>query len=125
MSHAPSLYARALALLAAENRLNAPAISRFLKLLRKHRNLSGLTQILRQFQRTYDTTAGITRIEVSAARSPERLASVLRKRLGKKAVISERVRPELIGGAHVRINDAISIDASVRRQLQRLFPSVM
>ncbi|MBI2048795.1 MAG: F0F1 ATP synthase subunit delta [Parcubacteria group bacterium] len=121
MTYTPDIYARALCALACERKLDAAAISRFLRLARKHRDFSGLPQIFRLFRTYYDNAAKTARIEVTIARDSDYVVGKLKKRLGKNVVIEKRVRPELIAGVHLRVNDVIVIDATARRQLQRMF----
>jgi F-type H+-transporting ATPase subunit delta len=85
-------------------------------------------RLLRDIGRAYhdlvDERLNRVRVEVTVARPQEtavqaRLTDALSKLLGKTAVPSVRVRPEILGGVVVRAGDRI-YDGSLRRRLDRL-----
>lgn len=121
MKQPPSIYARSL-LDAAGDRLETRFVKNFLMILRRNGDLAKLREILRQFERIYFKKQGITKVEVIAARESEKeIASLLRNHFGPKLVLDFTVRPEIDGGVILKINDEFVIDASVKRQLDRLF----
>lgn len=121
MTYTSDIYARALCALAYEQKLDEAAISRFLRLARRSGDFSHLPQIFHLFRTYYDLATGTTRIEIAAARNPDRVAEKLAKQLGGNVVIEKKIQPKLIAGVRLCINGRIVIDATVRRQLQRMF----
>jgi F-type H+-transporting ATPase subunit delta len=83
-----------------------------------------LRDIARAYHDLVDERLNRVRVEVTVARPQEtavqaRLTDALSKLLGKTAVPSVRVRPEILGGVVVRAGDRI-YDGSLRRRLDRL-----
>ena len=81
-------------------------------------------EIARAYHDLVDERLGRVRVEVTVARPQEQdvdvqLRDALTKLLGKKAVPSVRVKPEILGGVVIRAGDRI-YDGSLRRRLDRL-----
>lgn len=100
----------------------AKAIKNFLAILARNRDLKRLPAILHNLESQYRARHGIKKVEVA---SPEALPPAIRRdietALGAKTILIERVRPELLAGITLIINDEIRIDASASRRLAQLF----
>jgi F-type H+-transporting ATPase subunit delta len=83
-----------------------------------------LREIARAYHDLVDERLDRVRVEVTVARPQEksveaRLTEALSRLLGKTAVPSLRVKPEILGGVVVRAGDRI-YDGSLRRRLDRM-----
>ena len=92
-------------------------------LVRKHREFI-LQEVIDQFFALRDEMRGIVTVDVSSVTPLERsqedaLARELSKRMGKTIRLRMKDDPAIKGGLIVRIGDTV-LDASVRRQLERL-----
>ncbi len=98
--------------------------SGFMELLvRKHREFI-LQEVIDQFFALRDEMRGIMTVDVSSVTPLERsqedtLTRELNKRTGKTVRLRMKDDPAMKGGLIVRIGDTV-LDASVRRQLERL-----
>lgn len=83
-----------------------------------------LDQIMTSFIDSYKKYSGIVDVKVFSAMDLDgdvvsELEQALEKRSGKKVELQFSVKPELIGGIAVQIDDTV-IDGSVRHKLERL-----
>jgi F-type H+-transporting ATPase subunit delta len=106
-----------------------PHVLNFLLLTIDKRRQRLLREIARAYHELVDERLNRVRVEVTVARPQEkqveaRLTDALSKLLGKTAVPSLRVRPEILGGVVVRAGDRI-FDGSLRRRLDRLRRQLM
>jgi len=94
----------------------------FLKILAKNRDLSRLGLILKEIQRHYFREAGLKKIEVeSAAPIPPAIKKELVQIFGEKIYIKESIKPGLLAGIKIIIDDTLLIDASGRKMIEQLF----
>ena len=122
MKHSLALYANAFVELAGEKRMDRALVRNFLSCIRANGDMPQLTDIIRQIEKLLFTKEGITKVEVQAARDiSKEFERGLRAEFGAYADIHFSVTPEIIGGAVIRVQDEILIDASVKRQLDILF----
>lgn len=96
----------------------------FLKVLSEKERLELLPTIRTQLHELLNERAGKIAVEVESAapldaESRARLLATLQRCLGGEPVLSERVRPELVGGVVFRVGDTV-FDGSVATRLQRL-----
>jgi F-type H+-transporting ATPase subunit delta len=101
-----------------------PRVLNFLLLTIDKRRQRLLREIARAYHQLVDERLNRVRVEVTVARPQEqqveaRLTDALSKLLGKTAVPSLRVKPEILGGVVVRAGDRI-YDGSLRRRLDRM-----
>jgi F-type H+-transporting ATPase subunit delta len=80
--------------------------------------------VVAAYLRLLDERAGRVPVTVTSAvpltdEENERLASTLRKSLGREPVVTARVDPDLLGGLIVKVGDTV-VDTSVRSRLQSL-----
>lgn len=124
MRYTSAQYAEAL-LDAAEKQHSAgraKILKNFLAILSRNRDLKRLPAILRNLESRYLARHRIKKVEIA---SPEEISATLRrdieKILGAKTIFVERVRPELLAGITLTVNDELRIDASASRRLGQIF----
>lgn len=106
----------------ASEKKRIESLRRFLKILTRNHDYRHLPAILRQLERIYLSEKGIQKVELTSADPiSEGTRREIEKTLGKKVIFVEKKNPELIAGLRILINDELLIDASARRQLQRIF----
>lgn len=124
MRYKTGQYAEALiqALAGAEPEVARARIRTFLKLLKKHQMLGKAESIACIAEKILAQQAGVSRINLETA-SPVPVA--LRKEITDlfdgKIWIKEKVRPELLAGIRVLIDDEMLIDASGKQRLAEMF----
>jgi F-type H+-transporting ATPase subunit delta len=100
------------------------AVRNFLAVLIEHRRMGMLPQIVRQFEVELNQRLGVTEAEITSARelTAEEKAALeqqVEKITGKKVRAQYATRPDVLGGAIIRLGSTI-YDGSVRGQLQRI-----
>ncbi len=122
MKYSASCYADTFLELAKGKPAPRALMRNFLSLVRRNGDMPKLPDILRSIEKKLFAREGIQKVEVTAARDIRKeLERRLRAEFGKNADIRFSFTPEIIGGAVIRVNDGILIDASVKRQLDKLF----
>jgi F-type H+-transporting ATPase subunit delta len=97
---------------------------RFLQAVVMHRRQYLIPQIALEYRQLVDEIEGRVHAQVLLAREPDQetqatVAQQLSRVLGKSVVPHFAVRPEILGGAVVRVGDTV-MDGSVRRRLAAL-----
>lgn len=92
-----------------------------IKILAEKRMLYSYRAVFDSFYSAYDEAMGIERVEAvtavaMSAEQTERLAEKLRALTGKKIVIKNTVKPEILGGVMLRYS-GIQLDGSVKSRL--------
>lgn len=95
---------------------------RFVDLLVVKRRVDLLPAVFEEYVRSADEARGIARVYVTSAAplsddDRARIASVMRRRLGRDVHLIVRVEPALLGGVTVRVGDTVW-DGSVRGALE-------
>ena len=103
-------------------------LSNLLKLLAEKRRLPLLPEISRLFQRLLESRRQAVEVEISVAfdtdaATLDKLGQALEKKLGRSLQVHAQVDETLIGGAVVRVGDAIT-DGSVRGRLRGLADAI-
>ena len=99
-------------------------IRAFVALLARHRALARAPRILPPAVRLLAARAGARRVSLeSASALPLTLHEELMGIFGGKAWLTERLRPELLAGVRILIDDETLIDASGKRRLAEIFPN--
>ena len=109
--------------------LLSPEVMSFLELLVMRGRHQALREIVEEFRALADAARGVVRAEVVSATqiSPEqaaRLQAALAQRTGKRVVLEQRVDPELLAGALVRVGSEV-LDGSARGRLEQLRKSLL
>lgn len=104
-------------------KLSAETVS-CLDIISNNRRFGALPLILQEFLHVFYRRSGIQEVEVESvkelsAAQDKKLQANLEKVLGKKVVVSYKIRPELIGGLRIKFGSEM-IDNSVISKLNRL-----
>ena len=124
MKYQPRHYAKALELsMRGKGKKERRAIARrFLSVLERHRATHRLETILHEFERQECAARGLKKITITSA-AP--LTAAVRRSIMKffsgHAFLKEVTAPELLAGIQITVDDELFIDASGRRQLDRIF----
>lgn len=99
-------------------------LRKFFLLLVKKNRIDLLSDISREYRRYQDEIMGIVRVKVAMPQTPEplllrRIEKILGDRFRKKVMAEGEVRPDMIGGLILKIDQMI-YDGSIRRELERL-----
>lgn len=99
-------------------------IGRFLELLKKQKQLKNLNKIFNSFVLVYQEKKGIMPATVVSAREfgtkvKQAIQDWIKDYTGRDAILTEEVRPDIIGGLVIKFDDAV-LDASFKRQLQKM-----
>jgi F-type H+-transporting ATPase subunit delta len=102
------------------SRMPQPMV-RFLESLVQNRRQLLIPEIANEYATLVDESLGRVRAEVTLAREPqpgeiEAISASLSKTLGRTAVATVKVNPDIVGGVIVRVGDYVK-DGSVRRRL--------
>ena len=97
-------------------------IQKFVRLLKKHNVLHYASPIIREFDRLYRVRHGITKVNIESARELNKQQRVeINKNLPVDSQITTQVKPELLGGIKLIINDSLLIDGTLKHRLDQLF----
>ncbi|HEY4510502.1 MAG TPA: F0F1 ATP synthase subunit delta [Candidatus Paceibacterota bacterium] len=124
MRYQESIYAKAL-LRALEEKDESEIkkiLKNFMAILLKNNDFSHLNSILGKVEKLYLTEEGVEKIYVESA-SPlsKNLREEIESALGKKVLINEKVRPGLLAGVRIILNEEILIDATAAQRLAKIF----
>lgn len=107
---------------------NAPAsrqkeiMRRFIILLGRHRMSGKSDLVVSAYEKIVLRESGMRKVKIeSAAPVSGRLKKEIGGILGKKILIEERTSPELFAGIKILVDNELLIDASAKRQLERIF----
>lgn len=125
MNYSPRAYARALAELAVGKkspRERKLLVQNFLALVKRRGKEHDLKKIAAHAEMFMRRMSGARNVVIETARpvSPSPKES-LRKLFRATDFIEERVKPELVAGISVTIDDEMRFDGSLKRKLDRLF----
>ena len=124
MNYTPTQYASALYIALAHAKTkdaHAALLLRFLRLLARHKATAHLPRIMRALTRVERTEKGLTDIVVESA-------SVLSKEIEREILhalpgkirLKTVIHSELLAGLAITLNDELLIDATGKRQIERL-----
>ena len=95
---------------------------RFAALLRRHRMSAKTRLILAAYEKIALQKRGERRVRIEApAPVSEQFRKELRAVLGSNVHFEESVNPELLAGAKILVDDELLIDASAKKQMERMF----
>ena len=102
----------------------SPEMDRFLTLLNQNGRMEMVEDILRDFVKMYRRSIGIRKAHLTAVRTPsermlEQMRTLVRQQTGDDVIFEVEVDPSLVGGFVLDLDDAL-LDASIKRQLERL-----
>lgn len=95
----------------------------FLEILRRRKETFRLKLILASLEKIYFKKLGVKKIslEYPEEKPPVGLKKSVEKAMGRKVVFQEKTEPSLLAGVKILINDEILIDATAKRQLDKMF----
>jgi F0F1-type ATP synthase delta subunit len=97
-------------------------VERFLAVLRRRRESGKTRRILKKAEEIYRGTRGVPYVVIE---SPEHLSEGRKREVraifGPSALIREKRNERLIGGVRIFVNDEWLIDATLRRDLEKIF----
>lgn len=125
MRYTPQLYAHALFDALEENpRVQQEIAARFVTLLKRNGDTRLLPKVIAHLEKYEVHAAGGRMVKVESARPlPKKAMEAIRKQFSETDRVDAIILPELIAGVKIVIDDEWAIDASLKRKLQRLFPS--
>lgn len=124
MRYSPKQYAQALRVLTEgrEEKVGQGTINKFLRVVQNRKDWKKIGLILREIEKLYLVSSHSLKVEVE---SPAPLSSLVKNKimstLGKQALLQEKIRPELLAGIKILINNDILIDATAKRKLDEIF----
>lgn len=124
MKFTPKQYARAIfeALKGKSPESQKELMTRFLKLLRKNGDWAKNAAILSALEKLILKEKGLKKVYVEA---PQEIKGMLKYEVenifGRKVYFSQKTNSSLLGGIKILIDDEILIDASAKRQIERMF----
>ena len=125
MKYRPAQYAQALhaALTDASAAKQKEIMARFAALLVRHRMSGKSGAVVAAYEKIVLRASGMRKVKIeSAAPAGERLKKEISDILGKKILIEAKIRPDLLAGVRILVDDELLIDASGKRQVERIFP---
>ena len=123
MRYTPRQYAEALLKALKEKKVSEQKkiMTGFLNVLRRKGDYQQIPRVLRVFEKIYWSNQGKKKVLVEY---PDELAKEVRKEieniLGKKIVLSECKKPELLAGVRILVDDELMIDSSGKYFLNKL-----
>lgn len=107
----------------------SPHLRSFLLLLADKGRLNLLPQILLEFGRLCDEDLSVVRVTVTTPQAAEagileRIEKTLSRKLKKKVIVFGTVKPEILGGAILKLGETV-YDGSIRRSLEGLRRTMM
>ncbi len=124
MKYKPSQYAEGLYEILKEKRPeeHKEVLKKFYTVLQKNGDSGMIDIILTRYEKLYLQKEGLRKVTVQSA-SP--LSSELKKEIeqniGSKILYTETVKPELLAGLTILLDDSVFIDASGRTRIDNLF----
>jgi F0F1-type ATP synthase delta subunit len=124
MRYSPSQYAEALydALLDKTRDAYSTTVKHFLYILRKNKDYQALPVILSRFEKVYLKKKNLRKVDItSASKLSTEVHDEIQKIMGEDIVIEEKIKPELLAGLTLLVDDTLYIDASAKTRIARLF----
>ena len=125
MKYDARLYAKALA--AALGEKHSPAkekqfVENLLSLLLKNGDMGQAKKVLREAGKLVRRADGIRKVNIESARPMgAKTFDRIKGSFKKTDVFEEGIRPELVAGVRLLIDDELELDGSLARKLQKLF----
>ena len=97
-------------------------IANFLNLLRRNGDFVKRREIFKEIDRKVREANGVRKVVLeTVGGASEETKREIEKSLGAKAVFEENINPNVLGGIKILIDDEYLVDATVKRQLDRMF----
>ena len=127
MKYSAKQYARALydSLKEAKEAEKELVFKNFYALLIRNNDLKLINKIIEKIEEIDKEERGVVEVEISSAKKlEEETIEKLRKLIGKKAEIYEKIDPSLIGGLKIQIGDLL-LDGTLKAKLNKLRRSLI
>jgi len=99
-------------------------IKNFLEIILKNNDWSLLPQILKEVEKEYLKREGLKKVVLeSTTLIAEKVVNRIEEIFGNKVLIKQKINPSLLAGIRILINDQIVIDATGRKQIEKIFSS--
>jgi len=123
MKYSVHYYAKAIAEVVASKKVSAAQIERnFAAILKKNGDESRAGKIVREAERLLRRKDGTKKIVLASARPLKKSAKeILGGMLGSGDACETAIRPELIAGITVAINDEFRFDGSLKGKIDKMF----
>lgn len=100
-------------------------VRRFAAVLARHRMLGKADAILAAYEKLTLRAQGARRVKIeSASPASDQLKKDIRKILGAEIYFEEKENADLLAGVKILIDDELLIDASGRRQVDRMLSGI-
>lgn len=98
-------------------------LNNFFLLLRIRREWSRLQEIVHAYEKYYLKQENMHKVHVESAHTcSDTIRIQIKNAIDGTFLLEEVVRPELLGGVSIILDNEILIDASIKRQLEKMFP---
>ena len=95
---------------------------RFIAMLARHRMIGKIGLVVAAYEKKVLHEAGARKVRIE---TPDPISEQLKKEigtiLGKKVYFEEITNPKLVAGIKILVDNELLIDASAKRQLERIF----
>ena len=125
MHYKPQLYARAFAE-SVHARMNvkekSALVKNFVEAVKRHGDGDNLKKIIAEAERMIREKQGIRKVTIETAR-PQKFDAhkLFGKFLEKSDVVEMKVKPNLVAGVRITVNDEQELDMTLKSKLQKLF----
>jgi len=97
-------------------------ITNFFNFLRRNGDFVKRREIFKEIDRVSRESKGVRKVVIEAAAPiSQETKKEIEKNLGAKAIFQENINPDVLGGIKILIDDEYLVDATVKRQLDKLF----
>ena len=97
-------------------------IANFFSLLKRNGDFVKRREIFKEIERVVRKSDGVRKVVLeTTVPVSEEVKKEIEKNLGSKAIFEENINPSVIGGMKILVDDEYLIDATVKRQLDKLF----
>ncbi len=98
----------------------------FVALLEHYHDRSLLSRIIEQYEKIRRQREGIVKVEaITAKKLSNKTKTEIEKKFNGKVELGERVRPEVLGGLKLIINDEYQVDGTLQGRVEKLYKALM
>ncbi len=124
MKHSPEIYAKAFieTVMKAQKERQKDLLGRFLSVVKKNGDQAGFFKIFRQVKEMAARKKGNKVVVIEFARQvPQSLEDRLKNCFSPSDCVDVFVRPDLLAGTRILINNEKELDFSMRKKLRKVF----
>ena len=98
----------------------------FVALLAAYNDSSLLSRIIEYYSRVRRRSEGLTKVDLTTAdKASVKIKTELKKKLGERLEIDEKIDPNVLGGIKLIINDEYLIDGTFQSRVERLHQALV